>query len=89
MANVTVSDHGPGVPEEALQRLFEPFYRVSEARERASGGSGLGLAIAQKVAALHGGSIVARNREGGGLAVEILIPLHPVATGVPKGYSAT
>jgi two-component system sensor histidine kinase CpxA len=89
MANVTVSDHGPGVPEEALPRLFEPFYRVSGARERASGGAGLGLAIAQKVVALHGGSIVARNREGGGLAVEILIPLQPAAIGTPKVHPTT
>lgn len=77
LASLTVSDHGPGVPEEALPRLFEPFYRVSEARERSSGGSGLGLAIAQKVVAPHGGSVLARNREGGGLVVEIRIPVQP------------
>lgn len=74
-AHLTVQDRGPGVPPEALPRLFEPFYRVSEARERESGGSGLGLSIAQKVVVLHGGVITARNREGGGLIVEIHLPV--------------
>lgn len=74
IAHLMIEDHGPGVPNNALPRLFEPFYRVSEARERESGGSGLGLSIAQKVVTLHGGRISARNRDGGGLILEIQLP---------------
>ena len=72
---LTVEDHGDGVPPESLPRLFEAFYRVSGARDRQSGGSGLGLSIAQRVVLWHGGSISARNRKAGGLAVEIILPL--------------
>lgn len=75
---IAVSDHGSGVPEEALQRLFEPFYRVEDARDRQSGGFGIGLAIAARAVAAHGGSITAQNRSGGGLAVAIRLPIpHP------------
>lgn len=74
---LTVSDHGPGVPEEDLSRLFEPFYRVAQARERDSGGYGLGLAITAQVINLHGGSVVARNAPTGGLVVTMTIPLKP------------
>ena len=74
MADITVQDRGPGVPQESLPRLFEAFYRVSEARERESGGTGLGLSIAQKIVTLHGGTIAAQNRAGGGLMVEIRFP---------------
>jgi len=77
-AVVTVQDHGPGVPEDALPRLFEPFYRVEQSRDRGSGGSGLGLAIAQKVVSLHRGAIKASNRPQGGLAMQISLPLQPV-----------
>jgi len=73
-ARIRVADHGDGVPPEALSQLFEPFYRVSESRDRKSGGSGLGLSIAQRIAVLHGGGIFARNRECGGLEVEIQLP---------------
>jgi signal transduction histidine kinase len=71
---LTVRDHGPGVPEGDLSRLFDPFYRVSEARERDSGGFGLGLAIAARAVALHGGAIRAENAPGGGLSVVITLP---------------
>jgi two-component system sensor histidine kinase CpxA len=73
-ARIRVADYGDGVPPEAVPRLFEPFYRVSESRDRQSGGSGLGLSIAQRIAVLHGGGIAARNRECGGLEVEIRFP---------------
>jgi two-component system sensor histidine kinase CpxA len=75
-AHIVVADHGHGVPSEALPRLFEPFYRVSESRDRASGGSGLGLSIAQRIVLLHGGCIAARHSEGGGLEVEICLPAN-------------
>ncbi len=69
VAEIRVRDHGPGVPEDKLQQLFEPFFRVGEARERDSGGYGLGLAIAARAMSLHGGSVRARNASDGGLEV--------------------
>lgn len=74
---LVVADRGPGVPDIHLTRIFEPFHRVSESRERESGGFGLGLAIASRAIREHGGDIVARNREGGGLEVTITLPLEP------------
>jgi two-component system sensor histidine kinase CpxA len=79
-AIIRVSDRGPGVPEEALSKLFQPFYRLDDARGRASGGVGLGLSIAERAVRLHGGSAQARNREGGGLVVEIRLPLNQQLT---------
>src|SRR5205807_6665398 len=75
-AELTVNDQGPGVPESELKHIFEPFYRVSEARERSSGGAGLGLSIADRTVKLHGGSIEASN-SATGLRVTILLPLAP------------
>jgi signal transduction histidine kinase len=74
-ALVSVRDHGPGVPSAELARIFEPFYRTDSARTRSSGGTGLGLAIANRAIQRHRGSIVARNAAGGGLEVEIRLPL--------------
>src|SRR5215469_2075337 len=72
---VTVRDSGPGVPDKELGAIFEPFYRVDAAREhRSAGGEGLGLAIAARAVALHGGSINARNLDGGGLMVTVSLP---------------
>ena len=68
---IQVRDHGPGAPEKDLARLFEPFVRVSEARDRESGGYGLGLAIADRAVRLFGGEIAARNEPDGGLSVLI------------------
>jgi len=75
---IVVADRGEGVPPECLPRLFEPFYRVSPARDSGSGSAGLGLAIAQRVATLYGGSISARNRNQGGLEMEINLPVGKV-----------
>ena len=74
MIALNVSDRGPGVPEEDLEKIFKPFYRVAEARDRQSGGAGLGLAIASRVITMHRGRIMAGNREGGGLEVRIELP---------------
>jgi signal transduction histidine kinase len=90
---VVVRDHGPGVPEKDLKLIFEPFYRVDAARNRAVGGDGLGLAIAARAIAIHGGTIQARNlstRGGsaGGLAVHLLVPAlleAPAQPLEPKG----
>jgi two-component system sensor histidine kinase CpxA len=73
---IAVRDRGPGVPPEALPRLFEPFYRVAESRSEKSGGRGLGLSISQRAAAVHGGTLTARNRQGGGLEVEVHLPMR-------------
>jgi two-component system sensor histidine kinase CpxA len=73
-ALITVRDHGPGVPEAELEHIFEPFYRVSEARERTSGGVGLGLSIAERTVKLHGGTIRAANAQDG-LLITIELPL--------------
>lgn len=75
-AELMVQDHGPGVPESELEHIFRPFYRVSEARDRASGGAGLGLSIADRTVKLHGGTIQAKNVEDG-LLVVIRLPLAP------------
>ncbi len=72
---LTVSDQGPGVPDEMITELFSPFFRVADGRERSSGGTGLGLAIAQQAIHLHQGEIYAQNRQPNGLKVTIILPL--------------
>lgn len=68
-----VGDRGPGVPVTELGAMFEPFYRGGNVG--GAGGFGLGLAIARRAVLVHGGSIVATNRDGGGLMMEIRLPL--------------
>lgn len=72
---ISVRDHGKGVPEGSIQEIFRPFYRVEDDRDRRTGGTGLGLSIAARAVRLHGGSISAVNASGGGLVVEIKLPL--------------
>lgn len=72
---VRVTDHGPGIPPEALPHLFEPYYRADPARQR-DGGVGLGLSIAKAIVELHGGRIQAENRPEGGAQFTIWLPLH-------------
>lgn len=72
---IHVCDSGPGVPSQHLDKLFEPFYRVEEARDRRSGGHGLGLAIALAAIRRHGGNIEAHNRETGGLEMIVTLPV--------------
>jgi len=73
-AEISVRDRGPGVGEEHLGSLFEPFTRVADARERSSGGAGLGLAIARRAVELHHGGVSARNHPDGGLEVVLRFP---------------
>ena len=70
-----VRDFGSGVPEGELEKIFEPFYRVQESRDRGSGGHGLGLSIAANAVQMHGGSVQASNAQDGGLIVSISLPL--------------
>jgi signal transduction histidine kinase len=71
---IVVSDEGPGIPVESLERVFEPFYRLESSRSRDTGGSGLGLSIARDIAQAHGGRITLRNRPQGGLDAELELP---------------
>ena len=78
---ITVADRGPGVPADRIDRIFDRFYMADPSRR---GGSGLGLAIAAEHAALLGGRLRARNRDGGGLAIELLLPVtHSLPDGDP------
>ena len=74
-AVVKVADCGPGVPPDTLEKLFEPFYRLDDARGRQTGGVGLGLAITERAVRFHGGRVAASNRAEGGLEVELRLPL--------------
>ena len=77
-AVVSVRDHGPGVSDDHLAHLFEPFYRIADSRDRESGGTGLGLAITERAVRLHGGTVDARNATNGGLIVEIRLPIDGI-----------
>jgi two-component system, OmpR family, sensor histidine kinase CpxA len=74
-AVLRVTDSGPGVAEEKLNLILNPFYRAAERHRESSSGFGIGLAIADRAARLHSGQIIARNRAGGGLVVEMSLPL--------------
>jgi len=82
-AVLRVIDAGPGVPPDALGKLFEPFYRLDEARGRQTGGVGLGLAITERAVRFHGGKVAAFNRQPSGLIVEIRLPLI-TGLGIPR-----
>jgi two-component system, OmpR family, sensor kinase len=76
---ILIRDSGPGVPPADLQRIFEPFYRVAESRDRDSGGEGIGLAITSQVMKAHGGSAKAANASGGGLEIRLSLPESALA----------
>ena len=71
---IAVCDEGPGIAAADLERVFEPFYRLEESRNRETGGSGLGLSIARNIARAYGGDVVLKNREGGGLEALVTLP---------------
>jgi two-component system sensor histidine kinase CpxA len=94
-AVVRVTDRGSGVPADALEKLFQPFYRLDDARGRQTGGVGLGLAITERAVRFHGGRVAATNRPEGGLMVEIRLPIEPATAiaehpleAVPAGREA-
>jgi two-component system sensor histidine kinase CpxA len=74
---IDIEDNGPGVPEDQLTKIFNPFYRVDAARQKETGGYGLGLTIAKQAIALHDGEIQVKNRKGGGLMLRIILPITP------------
>lgn len=71
---IAVLDRGPGIPDEALQAVFEPFVRLEASRNRETGGTGLGLSIVRQLAGTLGAEIVLRNRTGGGLEARVVLP---------------
>jgi signal transduction histidine kinase len=77
--DLTVADDGPGIPETELERVFDPFVRLEELRNRETGGTGLGLAIARTIARAHGGDVVLENRSAGGLLARLTLPASGMA----------
>jgi signal transduction histidine kinase len=71
---IIVDDDGPGIPEDQMERAFQPFVRLEESRSRETGGSGLGLAITRSIVLNHGGDVALMNRSEGGLRVVITLP---------------
>jgi two-component system sensor histidine kinase CpxA len=90
MVVLDVSDCGPGLPENELENIFRPFYRVDDARQRDTGGFGVGLAIADRAVRLHHGEVRARNRPEGGLVVSLSLPCQKAgsAESVPPKHPA-
>ncbi|HTR07492.1 MAG TPA: ATP-binding protein [Paraburkholderia sp.] len=70
---ISVLDSGPGIPEEALEKVFEPFYRLETSRNRGTGGTGLGLAISRQLAVAMGAQLTLRNRPEGGLEGRLVL----------------
>jgi signal transduction histidine kinase len=75
LVRIWVKDTGPGIPQEALTRIFNRFYRLDKSRSRISGGTGLGLAIAKHFVEAHGGNIQAESEIGKGTCISFTIPL--------------
>ncbi|MEO5692911.1 MAG: HAMP domain-containing sensor histidine kinase [Usitatibacter sp.] len=79
---IRILDAGPGMPEEELERVFDPYYRLEPSRSRETGGTGLGLTIARSIARSHGGDVVLRNRPEGGVAAELTLARSTQASAV-------
>lgn len=80
-AVVTVEDDGPGLPDDELEAVFEPFHRAERSRSRETGGAGLGLTVARQAARAHGGDVTLSNRSDGGLLARLQLPLaNPTET---------
>ncbi|MDX1475821.1 MAG: ATP-binding protein, partial [Reinekea sp.] len=71
---IYVVDKGPGIPEEKLEKVFDPYVRLESSRNRNTGGAGLGLSIARNIVHAHGGRLQLRNRVGSGLEAAIILP---------------
>jgi two-component system phosphate regulon sensor histidine kinase PhoR len=79
VAEIAVSDTGPGIPAEHLPRIFERFYRVDKGRSREAGGTGLGLAIVKHIVLAHRGHLRVESTVGSGTTFRVRIPLAPPA----------
>jgi two-component system, OmpR family, sensor kinase len=77
VGRVSVTDHGPGLAADDVEKIFEPFYRADPSRSRDRGGAGLGLSIVSAVVSAHGGHVKVRQTEGGGATFEVELPLAP------------
>jgi signal transduction histidine kinase len=84
---IRVRDHGPGIPDREIEKVFQPFYRLEGSRSRETGGTGLGLSIACNIAQTHRGDVRLRNHEDGGLEAILTLPWHR-ETGAPTGQAA-
>jgi signal transduction histidine kinase len=84
---IAVHDEGPGIQEEELQRVFEPFHRLDASRNDGTGGVGLGLTIARQAIAEHAGTLTLSNKPGGGLLAVIRLPRVERSTGQGKPRS--
>lgn len=76
-ALIEICDNGPGIPEDELEQVFEPFFRLERSRSRATGGTGLGLSIARTLLRASGGDIMLNNRSEGGVEAKISLPFAP------------
>ena len=77
---IEIADNGPGIPEASLEQVFQPFRRLEESRNRATGGVGLGLTIARRAVEAEGGTLQLVNRPEGGLSAIVRLPRRPPAT---------
>jgi signal transduction histidine kinase len=75
-ASITIDDEGPGIPDQSMSRVFEPFFRVDPARRKSGPGAGLGLAIAKEIVERHGGKLMLQNRSPKGLRQTIMFPAY-------------
>lgn len=71
---ILIEDEGPGIPEDHLEKVFTPFFRLEQSRNRKTGGIGLGMTVARTIIRSHGGDIALRNKPEGGLSVEVVLP---------------
>lgn len=76
MSVIEIRDHGPGIPDDEANKVFERFYRADTSRTRETGGSGLGLAIVAAIVGSHGGSVRVQDTDGGGATLVVSLPLH-------------
>lgn len=75
VVTVLIDDHGPGIPPDQLDQVFQPFHRLEGSRNRETGGTGLGLPIARNILRAHGGDVTLANRPDGGARATVVLPL--------------